>query len=150
MATKNQRRVLEGRRRSFFRRPAVLAALALAALTLLVVIGSPHDGSRRSQTSATDERRTPSRSDVAPPPLPRLILKETPPWKSTPKNTPAATPGLTPAWMVRPPPPPTLAPPRPVEPPNPIAHRPENPGGFNGDRPPRPTPGVDSPETLAP
>ncbi len=144
MATKNQRRVPEGRRRSFFRRPAVLAALPLAALTLLVAIGPRRDGSRHSETTVTDERQesTPPRSDV-PPPLPRLILKETPPWKSTRNNTPAATPGLTPAWMVSPPPPPTLAPPPPVEPPNPIVHRPDNLGGVNGDRPPRP-------ETLVP
>jgi hypothetical protein len=112
----------------------VLAALSLI---LLVVIGWPTDHAHRSRT---DEPRQ-SRSDPALPPLPRPIAKETPPWKSTPDNTPAATPGLTPAWMVSPPSPPRLAPPRPVEPPNPIGHRPDNAVDFNGDRPPRPTPG---------
>jgi hypothetical protein len=116
---------------------AVLLALPLAALIVVVVLGSRRDVSRRGDATATDERPQPSQL----PPLPRPIAKETPPWKSTPKNTPAATPGLTPAWMVGPPSPPTPAPPHPVEPPNPIVHRPHNAGDFNGDRPPRPTPG---------
>jgi hypothetical protein len=75
------------------------------------------------------------------------LADETPPWKATPNNTPALPEGTVPTWEVDPPPPDPSAPlpPDPVDPPNPAEHRPplHNPGGVNGDRPPRLVPGLD-------
>jgi hypothetical protein len=68
-----------------------------------------------------------------------------PPWEATPQNTPPVPPGHIPAWQVKPPrPDPTPPPPPPVPPPDPATHRPpmHNPGGVDGDRPPRPVPGL--------
>ncbi|HEY3353531.1 MAG TPA: hypothetical protein VGQ83_09800 [Polyangia bacterium] len=74
--------------------------------------------------------------------------KQIPPWEATPANTPPPPPGHIPAWVVKPPRPEPSAPPAPpVEPPDPATHRPpmHNPGGVNGDRPPRPVPGLAPP-----
>ena len=68
------------------------------------------------------------------------LNKETPPWKSTPENTPSAGPGFIPAWKIQPPQPTAHEWPAPVQPPNPATNSPPmyNPGGVNGARPERP------------
>jgi len=68
-----------------------------------------------------------------------------PPWEARPENAPGKVPEhQIPAWKVLVPPPVAWTPPPPVEPPNPITHPPpmHNPGGYDGDRPPRPVPGL--------
>jgi outer membrane biosynthesis protein TonB len=79
-----------------------------------------------------------ARADAAPEP-PTI-----PPWESTPQNTPTVPPGHIPAWQVKSPRPEVTPPPTPVPPPDPASHRPpmHNPGGVDGDRPPRPVPGL--------
>jgi hypothetical protein len=73
--------------------------------------------------------------------------KVPPPWEATPDNSPPVPKGQIPAWVVKPPrPDPTLQPPPvPHPPPDPAVFQPpmHNPGGVNGDRPPRPVPGLD-------
>jgi hypothetical protein len=126
-----------------------LGALALAvALLVGVTVHGLRDPPRPPSTDAG--RRT---VPAAPPPsvVSRAagseLADETPPWKATPNNTPALPEGTVPPWEVDPPPPDPSAPlpPDPVDPPNPAEHRPplHNPGGVNGDRPPRPVPGLD-------
>lgn len=82
---------------------------------------------------------TEARKSGAPP-------RELKPWEATKENSPPVPKGHIPAWQVNPPPPPPPSPPWPPprEPPDPQIHRPpmHNPGGVDGDRPPRPVPGV--------
>jgi hypothetical protein len=102
---------------------------------------------------AADERsrgtqlRASAVQNGAPKRPPDTTPKEILPWEVTAENAKPAPPGFIPAASVRPPQPDpaTPEPPRPVEPPNPTAYRPptDNPGGVNGDRPPRPVPGLE-------
>ena len=101
--------------------------------------GSPAPVAPRPPTAMVPRAQAPA--DAGPAPLE--------PWQVAGER-PAATPppGYVPAWKVRPPRPEQtgqapLPPPR--EPPEPSLHRPpgENPGGVNGTRPARPTPGLE-------
>lgn len=70
------------------------------------------------------------------------------PWEVTRDNAPPPPRGHTPAYQVRPPPPDAArasSAPVPVPRPDPASTRPpmDNPGGVNGDRPPRPVPGLE-------
>jgi len=60
------------------------------------------------------------------------------PWRRRERSE-ALTPGLIPADALAPPPPESSRPPAPPPPPDPIREVPpkHNPGGVNGDRPPR-------------
>jgi hypothetical protein len=84
----------------------------------------------------------PVHANVAPVAVPGRVA----PWEATRENTPPVPAGQVPAWQVRPAAPdPTMhMPAAPVAPPDPQTTTPpmDNPGGVNGDRPPRPEPDV--------
>jgi hypothetical protein len=74
--------------------------------------------------------------------------KDIKPWEAPEVDPRTLPPGhLTPQQVGITPPDPVVIPPPPVPPPPPHLHTPpmHNPGGVNGDRPPRPVPGLDPP-----
>lgn len=121
----------------------IVIAAALAVLTLRG-LREPTGAATRTPAGASGaERAGKATSPAATPGAP-----EVPPWQaSAAPRAGELLPGTVPVSAVNPPPPDPDAPmpPPPVEPPNPALHRPpmDNPGGVDGDRPPRPVPGVE-------
>jgi len=74
------------------------------------------------------------------------------PWQATPENTPQVDDHHIPAWKVPTPGPVAWTPPPVIEPPNPVETRPpsQNPGGVNGDRPPRKVLGLENAAAARP
>jgi hypothetical protein len=147
MATKTESEARGARPTRSLRRGALPAVPVIATVAVLVLAGLPGGAVKPSVPSAA-HRDAPLPVRAEPRLVPVPIPNETPPWESTPDNTPAGTPGIIPAWRVHPPPPPAVQPPTLIVPANPAEHRPplDNPGGFNGGRSPRPVPGLASPK----
>jgi hypothetical protein len=133
----------------------VIAASALVAGSLAVTIladlrhgASDADGAEGVLVTIRHDSARPELSGAEPDGrfVPLGVPPAIPPWEATPENTPPESipPGHIPAWEVHPPrPDPNQpAPPVPVPPPDPATHQPpmDNPGGVDGDRPPRPAP----------
>jgi len=110
----------------------LVAAAGLAALTLHGLRASPDATS--SAPAAVSAREV----DADQPPS---LADERPPWEVVRERDTVLPAGAVPvAHVAAPPPDPsTPMPPASVEPPNPATHRPplHNPGGVDGDRPPR-------------
>ena len=130
-------------------RPSLIAAVVAAAISALVVLWLALAGGQRQSADAISSSHTARGLHLGPfaprpgeafVPSAKLNL-EKPPWEATPENTPAPPPGHVAAWTVSPPPPNPFAPPPPppIVPPDPATTRPpmNNPGGVDGDRPPR-------------
>jgi len=120
--------------------PAVVLVATLGAICFDLLHHRRSSGIGDSDREAANRLPPPIVGAVgAPAPNVAPIEKETPPWESTPENTPNKGPGFVPAWQVQPAPPISHEWSRPQEPPNPITHRPPmtNPGGVNGARPER-------------
>jgi hypothetical protein len=132
---------------------ATLALCATAGLVLSELYPKSVHRPQPASEQAADEKSSasqlaqPASKQAADERPPDTTPKEILPWEVTAENAKPAPPGFIPAASVRPPQPDpaTPEPPRPVEPPNPTAYRPptDNPGGVNGDRPPRPVPGLE-------
>jgi hypothetical protein len=132
------------------------AGLVAGILVLGVVVGLLLEGLYRTRP-VTPSAAAPTSAAAAPAPRAAPVggagraaaapapTKELQAWEVTPANSPPVPPGHVPAWQVKPPPPePVPAPAAPVEPPDPATYRPplHNPGGVDGDRPPRQVPGL--------
>lgn len=129
------------------------AALTLAGLRPHATTGAVHEGASSAQSSSLviirHRSATPTSlgGGLRAPNAPVELTDATPPWQTTPENSPPLPAGYVPAWVVKPPAPdPNGALPEPVEPPDPLTTPPpmDNPGGVNGDRPERPVPGLEA------
>lgn len=108
----------------------------VAAVLVIAVALISHHWHRSS-------RNLPSRESIEAGRFP-VVPDRMPPWEARPDNSPPVAKGYIPAWKIDSPrgDPNARPAPLPVAPPNPAEHRPpmENPGGVNGDRPPRAVP----------
>jgi hypothetical protein len=108
----------------------------------VVAVGVALYAGYRSDFSEARRRAGPAIEDgyaTRPVPLP----PETAPWQVTRENTPNVPAGQVPAWKETPPRPDPVArtTPPPVEPPRHLEEWAfDNPGGVDGERPPRPVP----------
>src|SRR5262249_11371956 len=102
------------------KRQMIVGAIAMAGLSVYL-------GHRRASQSVT--------AIAASAAAPSGLM----PWQATRENAPQIDEHHIPAWKVPTTPPVAWTPPPVVEPPDPLAHPPplQNPGGVNGDRPPR-------------
>jgi hypothetical protein len=128
----------------------MLASGTFAALILVDLHGAqlPAAGGSAGATTSpiVTVRHTPAFADRGDENRPRDVRTVPPPpttapWEATPESSPPLPDRHIPAWQVRPPPPDpnAAARPEPTSPPDPATTRPpmDNPGGVNGDRPPR-------------